>query len=87
MHMVLAGSAAFNRTDAGNGEYFARLYGDRLRYDHRRGRWLLWNGHWWRDDETRTVRRMAIREELNYTIRRRVIELPPRRYRVKVAVP
>jgi putative DNA primase/helicase len=52
-------TAAFNRTDAGNGEYFARLYGDRLRYDHRRGRWLLWNGHWWRDDETRSVRRLA----------------------------
>jgi hypothetical protein len=33
--------------------------------------------------ETRT----GIREELNYTIRQRVIELPPRRYRAKVAVP
>ncbi len=49
----------FGRTDAGNGEYFARLYGDRLRYDHRRGRWLVWAGHWWRDDETRSVRRLA----------------------------
>ena len=69
MHMALAGSAAeqapppgsggFRRTDAGNGEYFARLYGDRLRYDHRRGRWLVWADHWWRDDETRLVRRLA----------------------------
>lgn len=59
MHEALSGAAAFNRTDAGNGEYFARLYGDRLRYDHRRGHWLLWNGHWWRDDETRAVRRLA----------------------------
>jgi site-specific DNA recombinase len=33
--------------------------------------------------ETRT----GIREELNYIIRQRVIELPPRRYRAKVAVP
>jgi putative DNA primase/helicase len=57
--MALAGSAAFNRTDAGNGEYFARLYGDRLRYDHRRGCWLIWDGHWWRDDDTRSVRRLA----------------------------
>jgi hypothetical protein len=31
--------------------------------------------------------RTGIREGLNYTIARRVIELPPRRYRAKVAVP
>jgi hypothetical protein len=29
--------------------------------------------------------RTGIREELNYTIRQRVIELPPSRYRAKVA--
>lgn len=51
--------AGFGRTDAGNGEYFARLYGDRLRFDHRRGRWLIWADHWWRADDTRQVRRMA----------------------------
>ena len=33
---------------AGNGELFARLYGDRVRFDHRRRRWLVWAGHWWR---------------------------------------
>ncbi|HSW42622.1 MAG TPA: phage/plasmid primase, P4 family [Patescibacteria group bacterium] len=49
----------FMRTDAGNGEYFARLYGDRLRFDHRRGRWLVWADHWWRGDDTRQVRRLA----------------------------
>ena len=59
MHKASAGSAAFNRTDAGNGEYFARLCGDRLRYDHLRGCWLVWDGHWWRDDGTRSVRRLA----------------------------
>lgn len=56
---VASAAPAFNRTDAGNGEYFARLYGDRLRYDHRRGRWLVWDGHWWREDDTRSVRRLA----------------------------
>lgn len=49
----------FPRSDAGNGEYFARLYGERVRYDHRRGRWLAWAGQWWRDDDTRVVRRLA----------------------------
>ncbi len=51
--------AAFNRTDAGNGEHFARLYGERIRFDHRRGRWLLWAGHWWREDDRGAVRRLA----------------------------
>ena len=54
-----ASAGGFARSDAGNGEYFARLYGDRLRFDHRRGRWLVWAGHWWRDDDTRAVRRLA----------------------------
>lgn len=48
-----------NRTDAGNGEHFARLYGDQVRFDHRRGRWLVWNRHWWREDDTESVRRLA----------------------------
>jgi putative DNA primase/helicase len=56
---VAISKTGFVRSDAGNGEYFARMYGDRLRYDHRRGRWLVWDGHWWRDDEIRSVRRMA----------------------------
>jgi hypothetical protein len=34
---------AFALPDAGNGELFAHLYGDRLRFDHRRRRWLVWS--------------------------------------------
>ncbi|MEX2245802.1 MAG: phage/plasmid primase, P4 family [Dehalococcoidia bacterium] len=49
----------FPRTDAGNGELFARLYGDRVRYDHRRRRWLTWGGHWWTEDADGEVRRLA----------------------------
>lgn len=37
-------------TDAGNAQLFAGLFGDRARFDHRRGRWLLWNGHRWAPD-------------------------------------
>jgi hypothetical protein len=47
------------RTDASNGEFFASIYGDEVRYDHRRKRWLVWNGHWWRDDDNEHVRRLA----------------------------
>ena len=50
---------AFPRTDAGNGELFALLYGDRVRFDHRRRRWLVWGGHWWSDDNDAEVRRLA----------------------------
>lgn len=46
-------------TDAGNGEYFARMYGDRVRYDHRRRRWLMWDRHRWSDDADGEIRRLA----------------------------
>ncbi len=44
------GINGFQQTDAGNAELFAHLYGDRLRFDHMRGRWLLWHGHRWGED-------------------------------------
>ena len=49
----------FPRTDAGNAELFAHLYGDKLRFDHRRKRWLLWAGHWWQPDADAQVRLLA----------------------------
>jgi putative DNA primase/helicase len=53
------GRDSFRRTDAGNGEHFAQLYGERLRFDHRRRRWLVWAGQWWREDDRDQVRRLA----------------------------
>ena len=47
-------------TDAGNAELFCHCYGDRLRYDHRRKRWLVWRGHWWTEDVDGKVMRLAI---------------------------
>lgn len=44
-------SAIFPATDAGNAEMFAALHGDQVRYDHRRGRWLVWHGHRWNPDD------------------------------------
>lgn len=38
--------------------HFARIVGDRVRYDHGRRRWLLWSGHRWRPDEDGAVRRL-----------------------------
>ena len=53
------GGKRFPRTDAGNGELFAHLHGERLRFDHRRRRWLLWADHWWQPDADAKVRRLA----------------------------
>lgn len=49
-----------NNTDLGNAEHFIGLFGDLVRYDHRRGRWLLWDGNIWEPDSDEKVRRMAI---------------------------
>jgi putative DNA primase/helicase len=50
----------FNRTDSGNAELLAHLYGDRLRFDHRRGRLLLWRDHSWHDDVDGEIDRMVL---------------------------
>ena len=53
----------FHLTDAGNAEYFTSLYGDRLRYDHRRDRWLEWATHYWREDTDGHVMRLALKAD------------------------
>jgi len=47
-------------TDTGNAEMLAHLYGDQLRYDHRRKRWLVWGHHHWKPDRDGKVSRLAI---------------------------
>ncbi|MFC1746841.1 phage/plasmid primase, P4 family [Candidatus Neomarinimicrobiota bacterium] len=49
----------FQRTDAGQAEYFAAQYRDTLRFDHKRGRWLLFRKSWWQEDVDREVIRMV----------------------------
>lgn len=46
-------------TELGAAERFNRLHGTRVRYDHRRGRWLLWETHRWRPDADEAVARLA----------------------------
>ncbi len=38
--------------------HFAQVVGDRVRFDHGRGRWLIWHGHRWRPDEDGKVARL-----------------------------
>src|SRR5215472_5603658 len=47
------------RTDAGNAELFAALFGRRLRFDHARQCWLLYVNHWWTVDADGELMRMA----------------------------
>jgi putative DNA primase/helicase len=38
--------------------YFAAMAGNRVRFDHGRGRWLIWKGHRWQPDEDGQVERI-----------------------------
>ncbi|MPZ49034.1 MAG: hypothetical protein GEU75_06965 [Dehalococcoidia bacterium] len=49
----------FPRTDSGNAELFTQLYGDQVRFDRRRKRWLIWDEHHWSDDLDGTIHRLA----------------------------
>src|SRR5258708_1023532 len=42
-------------TDLGNAELFVEQYKDRLLFDHKRGRWLLWKGHIWKPDQEEEI--------------------------------
>ncbi len=53
-------SEPLHLTDVGNAEFFAKLFGDRLRFDHRRGRWVIWRGHSWAEDWDGKIVRLAI---------------------------
>jgi putative DNA primase/helicase len=49
----------FNLTDSGNAEFLAFRHGHDLRFDHRRGRWLLWREGRWRSNMDPEIRRLA----------------------------
>lgn len=46
----------YDLTDTGNAELFAAVYAHKFRYDHRRGAWLDWRGHWWATDDVGEAR-------------------------------
>jgi putative DNA primase/helicase len=47
-------------TEAGDAEFFVAQFGERLRFDHRRGRWLLFNDHLWVPDTDAGIHRLAL---------------------------
>ncbi len=48
----------YPRSDSGNAELFAVLYRDTVRFDHKQGRWLLWDEGRWAEDKQEKVRSM-----------------------------
>lgn len=48
--------ACYPRSDSGNAELFAVLYRDSVRFDHKQGRWLLWDEGRWTEDKQEKVR-------------------------------
>jgi putative DNA primase/helicase len=50
---------SFPLTDSGNAELIAAKFADRLRFDHRRKKWLIWNNERWTEDRDGQICRMA----------------------------
>lgn len=50
-----------HRSEASAAERFVRLHGDDVRYDHRRGRWLLWRSHRWVPDSDAGITRLGLK--------------------------
>jgi putative DNA primase/helicase len=51
---------SLHRTDAGNAEALEYLHGDRFRFDHTRGKWMVWNGKYWCIDDAGEADRAAL---------------------------
>ncbi|MBI2595692.1 hypothetical protein HYW46_03070 [Candidatus Daviesbacteria bacterium] len=47
-------------TDTSNAEKINQVFGNKIRYDHRRKRWLVWKDHRWQPDVDGAINRMAI---------------------------
>jgi len=63
----------FHRTDAGFAEFLAALRGKDLRFDHRLGRWLRWDGVRWREDNDAEILRLTL--EIARTAQRAALDI------------
>ncbi len=48
-------------TDAANADLMVENFGDTLRFDHKRKRWLIWGDHRWKPDDDEAIKRLAIK--------------------------
>lgn len=52
--------SSFQCTDIGNAERLIARHGEKLRFCHVWGLWLIWNGHIWKPDTDDAITRLAI---------------------------
>lgn len=52
-------TTGFRLDDTGNAERFVAQHGANVRYVHTWGKWLVWNGQYWTEDETGQVDQLA----------------------------
>ena len=45
----------FSMSDSGIAELFASLFGDQVRFNFTSGKWLIWNGFYWKPDQTNHI--------------------------------
>jgi putative DNA primase/helicase len=57
--VVGADGTIYNKTDLGAAEAFRDRCHERVRYDHQREEWLVWNGHYWKPDANEQVYNLA----------------------------
>jgi putative DNA primase/helicase len=50
----------FPSTETGDAEFFVACHSDTVRFDHRRGRWLLYDGHIWVPQSNGEIARLAL---------------------------
>lgn len=49
----------FNHTDVGNAKRLVTHYGQDIRYNYTSGKWLIWEGHRWREENMEKIKRLA----------------------------
>lgn len=52
-------ATSYPRTDLGNADYFVDLFGESIRFDQSRRRWLIWRDHRWEPDELKRAEQAA----------------------------
>ena len=50
----------FPKTESGDGEFFAHIHQDSVRFDHRRKRWLVFDGSRWEPDPVQKLNEMSL---------------------------
>ena len=67
IHAIVASAARYGptedhwaRTESGDAEVFAHLFGDDVRFDCKRKRWLRYEGHRWVSQSAKEVERLAL---------------------------